>query len=358
MLKANRQAMSSDVSPQTTAQPASCEGRIIDMHVHLVGDGSSGSGCWLRPSRGRLLLAAFMARHIGLPLAALRGDLDRLYVERLLQLVRESSLDAVVVLAQEQVYDERGSLVEGGGSFYVPNDHVIKLAGHYPEFLPAVSIHPARADALEELDRCLAKGAVLLKILPNCQNIDCNDRRYTRFWERMAEAGLPLLAHTGGELTLPVVRPDLADPRTLTLPLECGVTVIAAHCATKSSLFDPQYFPVFVKMTRTYPRLYGDLSAFNVQNNRIRGDVAAKCLASPLRERLVHGSDYPVGVFGHWAWLKGHLGWKTFRKWQRQANVLERDYQFKRAMGFPAETFTRISRLLRLDRASTGTIRL
>jgi len=111
-------------------------------------------------------------------------------------------------------------------------------------------------------------------------------------------------------------------------------------------------------MTSVYPRLYGDLSAFNVQNNRIRGDVADRCLTSPLRERLVHGSDYPVGVFGHWAWLKGHLGWKTFRKWQRQANVLERDYQFKRAMGFPAETFTRISRLLRLDRASTRTIRL
>ena len=51
-----------------------------------------------------------------------------------------------------------------------------------------------------------------------------------RFWERMAESKLPLLAHTGGEHTLPVVRPEFADPRILTLPLECRVTVIAAHC--------------------------------------------------------------------------------------------------------------------------------
>jgi len=42
--------------------------------------------------------------------------------------------------------------------------------------------------------------------------------RFTRFWERMAEAGLPLLAHTGGEHTVPVVRPEFSDPRILELP--------------------------------------------------------------------------------------------------------------------------------------------
>ena len=120
------------------------------------------------------------------------------------------------------------------GAFYVPNDYVLALAGQHSEFIPAISIHPARPDALEELERCLNAGAAMLKILPNCQNIDCNDSRYKRFWERMAEAGLPLLAHTGGEHTLPVVRPDLAAPHTLKLPLECGVTVIAAHCGTAS----------------------------------------------------------------------------------------------------------------------------
>ncbi len=340
--------MSSD-APPTVVRPIPGDARIIDMHVHIVGDGSGGSGCWLRPSPARLPFAALMARHVGLSPTVLRGQLDRLYVERLLRLVRESSLDAAVILAQEQVHDDQGRVIEGAGSFYVPNDYVLKLARQYPEFLPAISIHPARPDALEELDRCLAEGAVMLKILPNCQNIDCCDRRYTRFWERMAESGLPLLAHTGGELTLPVVRPEFADPRRLTLPLECGVTVIAAHCATKSALFDPQYFPVFAKMTRVYPRLYGDISAFHVQNNRIRGDIVTRCLEAPVRERLVHGSDFPVGVFGHWAWLKGHLDWRTFRRWQRHPNVLERDYQFKRAMGFPDETFTRVNRLLRFS---------
>src|SRR6266571_264496 len=171
----------------------------IDLHVHVVGNGAGGTGCWLRVNGWRRPFAAFLLRHIGLPASALAGDLDRLYAERLLQLVRESSLGAAVILAHDQVYDAQGRVIEGAGSFYVPNDYVLKLAREHTEFLPAVSIHPARPDALEELERCLDGGAVMMKCLPNCHNIDCCNRRYIRFWERMAEAKLPLLAHTGGE---------------------------------------------------------------------------------------------------------------------------------------------------------------
>ena len=59
-------------------------------------------------------------------------------------------------------------------------------------------------------------------------------------------------------------RTDQADPRLLTLPLECGVTVIAAHSGTKSGLIDPEYFHIFAEMTKRFPNLYGDSSAFNV----------------------------------------------------------------------------------------------
>lgn len=279
----------------------------------------------------------------------MKGDLDRLYVERLLELVRNSSLGAVVILAQDEVYDEQGCVMEGAGSFYVPNDYVLRLAGEHPEFLPAVSIHPARPDALEELDRCLEAGAVMMKCLPNCQNINCNDRRFTRFWERMAEAKLPLLAHTGDEHTLPVVRPEFANPSVLTLPLECGVTVIAAHCGTKSGLFTREHFHLFAEMTRRFPNLYGDNSAFNIP---IRGRHARLCLREPLASRIVHGSDFPVPVNGHFAWMHGFLKWRDFRRCQRIRNVLERDYQLKLATGFAPESFTRIRNLLRWPQLS------
>jgi hypothetical protein len=290
-------------------------------------------------------MAGLMLRHVGLPSAALKGDLDRVYVEKLLELVRGSSLGVVVILAQEQVHDDRGTALPSAGSFYVPNEYVLTLARRHPEFLPAVSIHPARPDALEELERCLAGGAVMMKCLPNCQNINCSDRRYTRFWERMAEAQLPLLAHTGGEHTLPVVRAEYSDPRTLTLPLECGVKVIAAHCGTKSGLTDPEYFGIFVEMTKRFPHLYGDNSAFTVP---IRGRHVRECARDPLAQRIVHGSDFPVPVYGHFPWVRGFVDWKAFRRCEHQPNVLERDYQLKRAMGFPPETFTRVWRLLRL----------
>ncbi len=316
----------------------------IDMHVHVVGNGSAGTGCWVRVKGWHRPLAALMLREVGLPLSALSGDLDRLFLELLLKMVRESSLGAIVILAQDLICDDSGRRLEDAGSFYVPNDYVLSLARQHREFLPAVSIHPGRADALEELARCLDGGAVMMKCLPNCQNINCSDPRFTRFWEKMAEARLPLLAHTGGEHTLPVVRPEYSDPRNLELPLKCGVTVIAAHSATKSGLFDREYFHVFAEMTRRYPNLYGDTSAFNVP---IRGRHVRECLKEPLLSRMVHGSDFPVPVHGHWAWLRGVVDWKTFRKWERHPNILERDYQLKLAMGFPPESFTRISGLLR-----------
>ncbi|HWV98662.1 MAG TPA: amidohydrolase family protein [Candidatus Acidoferrum sp.] len=319
----------------------------VDAHVHIVGTGTGGTGCWLRVGKWRRPMAALMLRHAGLPLTALGGGLDQLYVQRLLDMVRTSSLGAVVLLAQDLARDERGGPLGGGGIFHVPNEYVLKLARAHPEFLPAVSIHPARPDALEELERCLEGGAAMMKCLPNCQNINCNDRRFTRFWERMAAAGLPLLAHTGGEHTLPVVRPEYSDPRILSLPLECGVNVIAAHCATKSGLFDPEYFHIFASMTGRFENLYGDTSAFTVP---IRGRHVPDCLREPLVQRMIHGSDFPVPVFGHFPWLRGFIDWQTFRRWQRHPNVLERDYQLKLAMGFPPQTFTRIWKLLRVQK--------
>ena len=316
------------------------------MHVHIVGNGSGGTGCTMHVDFWHTPLARFMLHHIGLPQSALKGNLDELFVQRLVEFVKNSSLGASVILAHEKVYEENGKVIEDFGSMYIPNDYVLRLAKKHSFFLPAVSIHPARPDAIEELNRCAAEGAVMMKILPNCQNIDCSNPRYRKFWETMAELKMPLLAHTGGEHTVPVIRKEYADPRTLKLPLEVGVNVIAAHCATKSGLFDPEYFHVFASMTKQFTNLYGDTSAFNVP---IRGQHIRECLTEPLASRLIHGSDFPVPVYGVWGWLRRQVDWKTFRRWDKNPNVIERDYQLKRAIGFKDDHFTRIWKLLRLS---------
>src|SRR5881628_3809711 len=107
--------------------PASAPLKPIDMHVHVVGNGSTGSGCWLRIGRWHRPLAALMLRSIGLPRASLNGDLEILYVARLLEQLRNSSLAAAVILAQDLVYDEQGRPITNAGSFYVPNDFVLRL---------------------------------------------------------------------------------------------------------------------------------------------------------------------------------------------------------------------------------------
>ena len=319
--------------------------RRIDGHVHLIGDGSSGSGSWFRlETLWQRLLAKTMVREMRLPSAVIvGGDFDRIYREALLNQVRESSLDAVLILAQEVPRDGYGVEMDGVGAFFVPNDYVLELGRRHPEFVPAVSIHPSRPDALDELERCLEAGARVMKCLPNCQNINCNDPKYTGFWSRMAEAGMLLLAHTGGEMSLPVVRPEYADPRSLRLPLELGVTVIAAHCAGRSCLYDPDYTDVLIEMFGRYPNLYGDNSALC---SPIRSRTIKKIFQADVADRIIHGSDFPIPVSGLGPVMRGRVNWRDYLVSRRENNVLERDYRLKKAMGFQEGSFALLDELI------------
>lgn len=319
--------------------------RKLDCHVHLLGDGSSGSGCWLRMrSVVHRLMARIIVHETGLPLSALREGLDELLVQRLVRLVRESSLDAVVLLAQDLPHHDDGTPLPEKGAFYAPNQHLLEVCARYPDlFLPAVSIHPVRRDAMEELEMCLQAGARVLKLLPNCLNVDYAAPRYRPFWEKMAEHGMILLSHTGGELSLPVMNHRFADPRLLRYPLECGVRVIAAHCAGRSGLWDADHTDALLEMFPQWPGLYGDNSALC---SPIRARTLPKILPEAVRCRIIHGSDFPIPVSGFGPWRMGLLGRATWQQASREPNVLERDVLLKRALGFDDATFTRLAELL------------
>ncbi|HVJ45588.1 MAG TPA: amidohydrolase family protein [Luteolibacter sp.] len=315
----------------------------LDCHVHLVGNGLKGNGCWIRLSGWHRWLGGFMSRMIGMPVHPGHEDFDEIYVSRLASFVKESSVDGVLLLAQDEVYNEDGEK-RTFGSFHVPNDYLFEVCREHPEFLPAISIHPARKDALEELDRGLEKGARALKLLPNCLNVDCSRPAYDPFWEKMAEAGLPMLAHTGGEMTVPVAEPRFQDPRYLRRPLEIGVKIIAAHAASNSSLWDEDYFDVLVGMMREFPHLHADTSALNTP---FRSAAFAKVLKSDLRERFIHGSDFPVPVGTWYPRMRGLIDGPSRAKAAATSNLIERDWLLKRAMGFEDEHFTRLSDILR-----------
>ena len=315
-----------------------------DCHVHLVGNGLKGNGCWVRLTtlwhRG---LGEVMRRVIGVPVSASHPDFDELYLEKLLACVRTSSLDHLLLLAQDEVYNDDGTKRDFG-SFYVPNDALFQACKDHPELLPAVSIHPARPDALDELDRCLALGARALKLLPNCQNVNCALPRYDKFWGKMAEAGLPFLAHTGGEMTVPVANVAYQNPRILERPLQIGVKVIAAHSAGNSNFFDKDYFEDLLKMFSEFPHLYADTSALN---SPMRSSTLAKITKAGHDDRFLHGSDYPVPIGTWWVRLRGLITATDRREAAKINNLLERDAFLKKAAGFQEAHFTRLGSILR-----------
>ena len=316
----------------------------IDGHVHFVGDGSNGSGCWLRSNTllDRIVEPIVKAQ-AGILQSSKKLGVDHAYEEKLIQLIDQSTLDAVLLLAMDYPYDEDGNCLKEKAKFYVPNNHVLSLAKKYAQIIPACSIHPARKNAIEELERCAEQGAKVLKLLPNCHNVDCSNTRYRSFWEKLSELGLPFLAHTGGEFSVPVLNAKFADPRILQLPFECGVTVIAAHGAGKSGLWDPDYTADLIKMMDEFTNLFTDNSALASPN---RWRTIPALLDPKIQSRVIHGSDFPIPSGGLGPWIGNLLSRADYSKSRKIKNPLERDIFIKKVVGFVESTFSRLEDLI------------
>ena len=240
-------------------------------------------------------------------------------------------------------YDEDGNCLKKKAKFYVPNDHVLGLAKKKAQIIPACSIHPARKNAIQELERCVEQGAKVLKLLPNCHNVDCSDTRYRIFWERLAKLNMPFLAHTGGEFSVPVLNAKFADPRILRLPLECGVKVIAAHGAGKSGLWDLDYTADLLRMMDEFANLFTDNSALASPN---RWRTIPALLDPKIQSRVIHGSDFPIPSGGLGPWMGKLLSGANYSKSRKIKNPLDRDVFIKKAIGFKENTFTVLGEIL------------
>lgn len=322
---------------------------VIDVHTHLAGLGHGGTGCFIDPRTFESLLFKLMRHKLGIYGAHREGRLDAAYLERLLRDIEsaagDGTLDAAVVFAHDRIHNEDGSVKAEGQELHTPNAYAFACAER-PEargrLLPAMSVHPYRPDALDETAKWIERGAVAMKWLPNSQCMDPRDRRCLPVYDLLAAKKVPLIAHTGGEHTARVLRPELGDPGVLRPALDRGVTVIMAHCGSGSGLFDAHWLPNFCALARKHPNCWGDTSAFNTPGR-------ARWMTMLLREegiasKLVHGSDYPVPPTAWWS-LR-HLGWGQTRRLNRIWSYLARDVEIKRARGFPEEVFTNAARVL------------
>lgn len=332
-----------DHRPRLDTLPA---GKWLDMHVHVAGIGAGGSGCFvhrkIRESfKFGIYLQAFDVRE-----RELRDSGDALLFDRLVKRMRNTQrIGRAVVLALDGVIIN-GKVDTNLSQIHVPNEWVREQTRKRPELLYAASINPARPQAIRLLRQAALDGAVFLKWIPSIMFIDPSDTGLVAFYQEMKRLHLPLVTHTGTEKAFIESRDEYNDPRRLRLPLELGVTVIAAHAAVPGNADGKSYSEMLREMMREYPNLYADISSLT-QINKLRS-LKPLLADSVARSRLIYGSDYPLSftrlvspVYHTYA-----IGINAVKRLNAMPEHWDRDVALKEALGVPPEVFRRTATLL------------
>lgn len=330
--------------------------RLVDVHAHLAGIGTDGSGCevnprmrsWLHPFDRARFEAYFSASGV-----TDRAHGDREFVEVLARLAREAG-GRRVLLAFDRHHHESGSALPEETEFHVPNDWARAAAAREPRlFLFGASVHPYRPDALAELERVAGGGAKLVKWLPNAMGIDPANPRCDAFYAKLVELRLVLLSHTGEELAVDAGEAqELGNPLRLRRALDAGVTVIAAHCASLGAHADLDHpdrprvpgLDLFLRLMdeeRYEGLLFGELSAIT-NRNRPRRVIDELMRRRDLHARFVNGSDWPLPAIDVLIEIDRYVRWgfleasalAPLREIYR-ANPLSFDLALKRALRHP-----------------------
>ncbi|NQU23558.1 MAG: amidohydrolase family protein [Candidatus Nealsonbacteria bacterium] len=264
---------------------------LVDAHAHVFCWGERPRDGFLSQRTRRSWLTKLMLWMTGVHKEQ-GATISEKMRSRLLRHVDQSTLDYVVVLAQDAVYRDDGSRDDPATHFYVSNDYVLDLAKRSSKVLPGCSINPIRRDALAELERVCEAGSRLVKIHTAIQGVDPALARFDAFYRRAAELGVVLMFHTGYEHSCTVQSQDFADPARLERPLGHGGTIIAAHCGTCALYDRGDQYPSFVEMMHRHDNLYGD-TAIMAGLIRLRSLRRLSREGSDVTGRILHGSDYP-----------------------------------------------------------------
>ncbi|MGQ0703943.1 MAG: hypothetical protein ACT4PM_12490, partial [Gemmatimonadales bacterium] len=315
----------------------------IDLHVHcaVLGDDPA----FRQYGRISTWMRAQPVYRIMLWYARIPEDQasDRVLRDVVLKTVRTASLDRVVCLALDPVYDRDGKRRENLSNLWVDNSYIVKelIPASEGRILLGASVHPYDPAFETRVAQSVADGAVLLKWLPSAQQINLADPRVRRALEILAGAGrggrpLPLLLHCGSEYAIKTTdpgttsfdflswgfwdrlgnalrrkkerwgTPDVAGVLgNLRAGVEAGSVIILAHCGL------PYFAPRFLSFLEhdDFPVVRSLLqeSAGPRGPGKFLADVSA--LMTPFRRSywgdirklpehlLLAGSDFPVPVF-------------------------------------------------------------
>ncbi|AHM58322.1 amidohydrolase 2 [Flammeovirgaceae bacterium 311] len=344
----------------------------LDCHTHIMGLGTGGTGCWMNPG---ILTWKHPLDHLkvmfyinGSAIDDMRYA-DQQYVQRFLTQVYDFPQNGkFILLALDGAYNKDGAFSRNDTKFYVPNEYIYKTYQSDPEnFVPCISVHPYREDAIDELEKWAKLGVRAVKWLPNAMGMDPSDPVCEPFYEKMKEYDMVLLSHVGGESAIEVLKfRPLGNPLLFRKPLDMGVKVIMAHCASSginldlesNSLKPMSNFKLFMRLMEEpkYEKLlFADISALT-QINRSGTPLSTMLERTDLHHRLINGSDYPLPAINavistRFLELMGYISRRERVALNQiyKRNPLLFDFVLKRTLKAPGDKITKFSDSIFMD---------
>lgn len=283
---------------------------VNDNHAHLCGtsdENQDNDNFYVNPIFSSGFLKKIHMRVFesasGVPDSGSHDHKNKSYINRLTTLIdniTEIVKYQMVLLPMDYYYDKDGTKNKEKTAIFCSNGYVSKVQSEQPIFFKtAVSIHPSRTDALEQLNAAHENGCRIVKWLPNSMNIDPSDPSYDSYYQELIKLDMKLLVHVGEEHSVDCghLKQQLGNPMLLIRPLEKGVKIVAAHCGSEgTSIVNDvkidNYKLVFNLMSK-YDNLYADISAM-LTFKRCGKPLEDALDRTYLHKKFLFGSDYPV----------------------------------------------------------------
>ena len=275
--------------------------QTVDIHTHLLNPNVA-----FKRFYDRLAITLF-AKQLGTSATALKANPYGAYVEALLSGVRNSRyIERICLFPVDSRRDDKGNEIHRDNTVCAFTEDVLAVHAEAPDLIiPFLSINPLRPDALDRIDEYRERGCIGAKFLQNYWGIDLHQQRFIPYYEKLRELKIPLVIHIGSEYSIDSTS-AYEKVEMLQLPLEIGVTVIAAHMglgrfhhgikpwrnlSKDPAHFDADYFTL-LEMLKQHENLYADISG-------ILAPLRARALRhlseqQDVHHKLLFGTDYPV----------------------------------------------------------------
>ena len=320
---------------------------IIDMHVHIAGINQRKYGNFLSDELKKSTVFKIFSKHLNIESSVIDEKFDDIIATKILRLLDESLVNKALFLALDAVYDYNGKLNHKKSKMICSNDYIYELTKKSKKVLFGASIHPYRDDALEELERCKNRGAVLIKWIPSSMEIDPLDKKTIPFYEYLAKHEIMLLSHTGIEHAVRNSNNHLNRPSRLQLAVDMGVKVIASHSATHMFLHERSYYKEWREMALKHENFYGDISAFCMPTRvKYLRDIKR---TPALHHKVFYGSDFPVYPLPLSLIFK--IGIKKYLAIKKIENPFDKAYHCISASDIPQQIFSQFAQHIRKTNA-------